>query len=138
MNKAVALQFLGAVCVSLALLSIAATCPTAKTGQTNCGPSVDANCHIVTDYPPHAPSYCVAESTQHNRAPGICTSPYNQANDCVTTAGNVAVTYTAYQYLTYTNGTCDCNLQVTVWTDSFALNCPVTANNGSTDPCNGG
>ena len=145
MNKTVALQFFGAVGVSLALLSTAAsgTCPTAKTGQTNCGPTQTQNCNqnstIPTSGAPAGPQTCVAVSTQNNRAPGICTNPNNQANKCDSSAGSVAVTYTEYKTVTYTNPTsCDCNIQVVVYTGSNTVDCPVTSQdaNPSTDCSN--
>ena len=131
MNKTVALQFLGAVGVSLAVLSTAATCSTAKTGQSNCGPDTKANCITHTSVPGEpANTTCVAASTQNNRMPGTCVGPNNQANPCDTTTGNVAVTYTAYKPML---NPCDCNLQVTVWTQSGTVDCPVTYQDANPD-----
>ena len=91
---------------------------------------MSANCNFTTTVVTEPASTCVAEYSQNNRPPGTCTAPYSQTSDCITKSGNVAITFTAYAPIIYTNGSCDCNLQSVVWTTSGTVNCPVTSNSG--------
>lgn len=142
MKKSNLFAFLGSAGLSLAILSIAAgTCPTAKLGQANCATTMNASCNMSVEFPGDAaPSRCVEVTAANNRKPGICGDPNDKQKKCLTSPGNVAITYISYAVIYDPTGECiDCNLTLVLRTASTVVNCATTQQDSQDSPeCSGG
>jgi len=128
----------GAVAIALALATVAAgVCPTAKEGNTNCGPSAEANCNLAVSPPCKTGGgsvVCCKISTPSNRKPGICGLPYDKTTTCEISSDVVAVVYEWFEVRTITNG-CDCDFKRLLGACIDLVPCPTSQQTADTNGC---